>query len=115
MGGDYPRVHRPCLQTLFVMWSFKHCPARHNQVSGTAPAALLCSRRARALRVGRDLRAGARRTQVQAGVDRCFPFARRCGLPEASVSPLPVRLSLTPSSVDRLSSARSSTFGTKRL
>ena len=26
-----------------AMWSFKHCPARHNQVSGTAPAALLCS------------------------------------------------------------------------
>ena len=74
-----------------------------------------CARDVPALRVGRDLRAGARRTQVQAGVDRCFPFARRCGLPEASVSPLPVRLSLTPSSVDRLSSARSSTFGTKRL
>ena len=39
-----------------AMWSFKHCPARHNQVSGTAPAALLCSRRARAARRSRPTR-----------------------------------------------------------
>ena len=41
-----------------AMWSFKHCPARHNQVSGTAPAALLCSlvcsRRARTARRERE-------------------------------------------------------------
>ena len=49
-GAQSPRRIAP------AMWSFKHCPARHNQVSGTAPAALLCSRRARAARRSRPTR-----------------------------------------------------------
>ena len=107
-GAQSPRRIAP------AMWSFKHCPARHNQVSGTAPAALLCSRRARAARRSRPTRRRSAHPSPSWSWS-LLPFreavrtAGGLGLPSARAT---FANSL---SVDRLSSARSSTFGTKRL